>query len=46
MQCRSCDKKLRKNKEEFLSASHYTNTQPLWAKDNYTKRDSELRGTI
>lgn len=34
-----------KDKKEFLSAAHYTNTQPLWAKDNLTKRDIELRGT-
>ena len=35
-----------KDKQEFLSASHYTNTQPLWAKDNFIKRDIELRERI
>lgn len=27
------------NKEEFLKASHFSNTQPLWALENFTKRD-------
>lgn len=27
------------NRDEFLRACHYTNLQPLWAEDNYDKRD-------
>lgn len=28
------------NRKQFLEACHYTNLQPLWAKDNFSKRDS------
>lgn len=27
------------NKEQFLKAVHFTNLQPLWAEDNYDKKD-------
>jgi len=27
------------NREQFLSACHYTNLQPLWWEDNMTKGD-------
>lgn len=34
-----------KDREQFLTAAHFANTQPLWAKDNLIKRNIELRGT-
>lgn len=30
------------DKEQFLKACHYTNLQPLWAKDNISKKDKIL----
>lgn len=33
-----------KVKEEFLAASHYSNTQPLWANENKDKRNFEVWG--
>ncbi len=27
------------NREEFLRATHYTNMKPLWAKENYSKKN-------
>lgn len=34
------------NKEEFLSAANYKNTQPLWARDNILKRNRPAGPTV
>ena len=30
------------NRQQLLEACHYTNLQPMWAKDNMTKSDKIL----
>jgi hypothetical protein len=34
------------DKKEFLKAAHFTNTQPLWADENYKKRNIEVWGGV
>jgi len=29
------------DRDQLLKACHYTNLQPLWAKDNWSKKDKE-----
>jgi hypothetical protein len=35
-QCKLCSVEL-ENRNEFLKICHYSNLQPLWAKDNLSK---------
>jgi hypothetical protein len=36
---------LAKNEQEVIKLNHYTNFQPLWAKDNLTKHNKIIPNT-